>query len=528
MRRLKVSFDKNSKMHYLISLFYVMFILYTPISQAAPVKWKINKYKIVQQSVSETRNSVKKETELQEKRDSDLSGLVFGLKTAQVKELEEYLVKVGEEYQRLGFKEPRITSKTKNNDTYEVFYFNYDDGLPTAYYEMKYSTSDGEKLLGIDPTFIGNFISIDSSRALTSKNNYKLGEKVFEDLGHELFHAIQASYPTFKNNNDLGDWIVEGTATAIGEDVALKLGKLKKIKNWGQRTYSNTLWVPDLEGDVVDAYPGQEGHRTSGFWRYIGEYISSGRKARTKQVKPPSYKYLAKLFEKRIYGKTNDRKELDWVDTFLKSTESMVGRGIGDIYPLFINTITHYVPDRSSSKRADAVQIWHKCLFVSGLDCRKTSDFNAKDIGCERVDLSKDSTEHVTSATSFRKVSARCFEVFYTGPADKLDVQIYIESDDKEIINSIRTIGFQTNPLNGSKKIIKVLESTKGDFDNYPSIGLWDFQGVGFRRPKKMQKSVVFVVSNVARISSQTYEGSEKVKFNFSYSSSTGNVQLSN
>jgi hypothetical protein len=68
-----------------------------------------------------------------------------------------------------------------------------------------------------------------------------------------------------------------------------------------------------------------------------------------------------------------------------------------------------------------------------------------------------------------------------------------------------------------------------GDFDDFPSMGLWDFAGVDFRRKHRNgSKSVIFVVSNVAAIASQTYKGKEKVKFNFSYSVHTGNLELSN
>jgi hypothetical protein len=266
---------------------------------------------------------------------------------------------------------------------------------------------------------------------------------------------------------------------------------------WGQRTYSNTLWVPDLEGEAQNIYPIQEGHRTKGFWRYIGEYTSTGGVAGTKQVKPPSYKYLAKLFKRRIYGKTNDLKELDWVDSFLKSPGSRVGRGLGDIYPFFISTFTHYVPDRVVSSKGAAVEAWQKCLFVSGLDCR-AGGLTSKETGCEKVVLNEEFTDSISSATAFSKVSARCFEVIYTGPAKKLDIQIYIESENKKIISSIRTIGFQTYPQDGSEKIIRVLESSKGDFDDFPSMGLWEIEGVDFRRKNKSRKkSVIFVVSNV-------------------------------
>lgn len=477
--------------------------------------WPSTKFKILQETPS-VRFSGDYFKHLFKAQKQDVKEKFAPVKEELITELENYLHDVAIKYSvKYGFKAPAL--KLDDSNSYNIYMYNY------------IKTKEDEKIMPQALYINGCYgsekvIIMERSKVLDEVN---ISPKMFEDLAHELFHAIQGSYPLFNGNCDLGDWIYEGTATAIGEDIAIQLGKLKKIKNWGQRTYSNTLWVPDLHGEVKELYSEQEGHRTSGFWRYIGEYISSGGNAGTKQVKPPSYNYLTKLFKINIKGKTNDINELKWIDKFLKSNNSGVGRGLGDIYPLFISTFAHYVPDRDTPA-IGGIKKWHKCLFVSGLDCRYPSGGNAKDIGCERVDLSKNSKEHVTSATSFQKVSARCFEVFYSGPADKLDVQIYIESDDKEIINSIRTIGFQTNPLDGSKKIIKVLESTTADFDNYPSTGLWEFQSVGFRRPKIMQKSVVFVVSNVARISSQTYEGSEKVKFNFSYELSTGTVQTSN
>ncbi len=510
------------------ALFYSFIFMMAP-SLYAQSSWTINKYKIVQQSPDEKRHSAKQEAALQKERDEDFSGQIPGLRTAQIKELENYLEDVGKKYQKLGFNEPSITTKTKKNDAYEIFFHDYPDTYPVAYFLQKYSVSGVVK----QATHIRDNISLDSSRAIPKSNNFNLTSKAYEDLAHELFHAIQKSYPVFKSHSDLGDWITEGTATAIGEDIALQLGKLNVVdrwgssksssmRRWGLRTYSNTLWVPDLEGEVSTLYSSQEGHRTSGFWRFIGEYISSGGHPGVEQVKPPSYRYLAKLFERPIYGPTNDLKELDWLDSFLKENKSQVGKGLGSIYPYFITVFTHYATGRMKFKRKAIINAWHKCLFTSGLDCRKTIDIKSDQEACEKVTIDESATAKESSTIDFRPVSGRCIKVEYSGSSVTLDTTIKIESDDENVVKSIRNIGMQTK-----NKKIKVLVSKIGQLAGGTFFGEWTFQNVVFQRETRNgEQAVLFLVSNVAEFASETAE-SPSVKFTFNYSMSKTNLNLS-
>lgn len=493
-------------------LFLVLLLLFTPII-ATPLfadNGSTTQYTIIQNAPSPRQNPSLFTRVVNMDLVNDIADrLIDSIDEKTTNLLEEYVEKVAREYAAQGFKAPALDGTIEGTGAHPIYVYDYPDkGTPTALYSVRC-----EKMK------TSRYIAVDSSRVMI---NGKINSKVYEDLAHELFHAIQGSYALFNEHCNLGDWIAEGTATAVGIDMAKSINNTP-VKQWGQRTYSAPLRVPDLENGFESQYSSQEGHRTQGLWRYFGEYISEGGVPGVVQGKAPDYRYLTKLFDLDIQGKSSEEKELRWLDVFLKSNASGIGRGLDEIYPLFITTFAHYMPTRSNNKAKESVKPWQKCLFVEGLDCRKPADFNALRIGCEKVNFSSALTEYKTYATSFEKVSARCFEVFYDGPANELDIQIVIESNDNQLLSSIKTIGMETNPDNGLSKKIKLLNSQTATFDDYPNVGVWEF-AVNI----KGRKSVIFVVSNVAQDASKTkaYNDNEKVQFSFSYYVNSGRVDL--
>jgi hypothetical protein len=344
------------------------------LSPAYAEKWQTTKFKIIQESP-------KIEASLIDNLNNNLWFYSAKAKLTTVKinqdlivRLEKYLEKVAETYEKMGFKSPEITYE---NPHFIIYGYNYSDEKAPA--------ANGCKFLRGKTSCI---LIFDLSRATATKFGVQLSPKIYEDLAHELFHAIQGSYSLFKNHSDLGDWIVEGTAEAMGIEMAEKIAGFKGYNNlvrWGGRRYHTPLRVRDDNPIRKD-----EGYWTASLWRYIGEYISNSRKPRSNEKgSPPNYRYLVKLFETNFKGKTNENKEISLIDKFLvKKT----GKGLGEIYPNFITTFVHYVPDRVPGETRE----WLKCIFT-GLNCKKDNIKNAAK-ACVEVELGGTEIEVETKA----------------------------------------------------------------------------------------------------------------------------------
>ena len=136
-----------------------------------------------------------------------------------VTEIENYLGLVARRYEALGFLPPTLEPVIRQADgrfAYRVYLYDTDQDAPASY-----STDCAGGVLR-------RIIRVDldnpsSPAGLAIGQNGKITDKGYQDLAHELFHAVQASYPLFKENCALGDWIFEGTADALGVDLAREL-----------------------------------------------------------------------------------------------------------------------------------------------------------------------------------------------------------------------------------------------------------------------------------------------------------------
>ncbi|PHR56106.1 MAG: hypothetical protein COA43_14345 [Robiginitomaculum sp.] len=476
-------------MRVFISLLLFLFVSGFALNSAhaAPTKWKINKYIIVQQEPSAIRLPYSVEILLQEKRDI---GEEKGLTTKQMRALEQYFVDVGNEYQRQGFLEPQIDTLTKTGDAFEIFVFDYpnENNGPARYGPICASVF-----------FLPNadrYVRVDLSRIL---NGSKMATKAYDDIAHEMFHAIQQSYRLFKNNYnekcELGGWITEATAEAVGADMALTLKKVKinEIKT-GPRDYSKPLYVQHASGATQN-----RAYWTASLWRYLGEYVSNGQKfPQVKQNKRPDYRYLQKFFMKTI-DRYNQEAELDWLDDNL---DAQFGTNLTNIYSNFISSFAHYVPDRIGlSQKSYLKQVFGKC---------------------DQVTLTESITFVDTPRRKFSKVSAHCIEVIYTGGAKEIAVGIYLESD-KKTVDSIQHIGVRYHDATGNKKI-KVLPASRGSLSSGKSFSDWTFEDVPFARHGR--SSNVFIISNIAKRASDTH-ANPNVSFRVSYATSEGDVSIS-
>ncbi len=377
---------------YLGLVFIFFAVVFTvPFAFAGPTTWKINEYKIIQQAPDESRNTEEAEATLQGKRNRgeilDLEEIP-GLTDAQIKEVEQYFKDVGEEYKRLGFAEPQID--TVSDGKFEIFVYNYPDVVkgkrngPARYGPF----CGGDSLFDIQYTTYKSFIRVDLSRLYV---NGTINPKRFDDIAHEMFHAIQAGYPLFVQDVEtdctLGGWIKEGTAEAIGADIARTLKKIKinKIK-LGPRDYSKPLWVEKATGNTKN-----RAYWTSSLWRYIGEYISNGKSyPPSTQGKHADYRYLQDFFKKKI-DTPNEANELQWLD---QNLDENLDINLASLYSNFVTTLAHYVPDRHKDEIEDSVRKYHSKIFQ----------------GCKKVNLTTFDTSKFIQL-DFKTVTARCIEV---------------------------------------------------------------------------------------------------------------------
>lgn len=441
-----------------------------------------------------------------------------------IKEIERYLTEVSKRYQKMGFRFPR-TDEQKDSKII-VYLYNYDD--------------DSESLAKSGCTYIKDkerhcYIKLDSSRLLTSTSGVStskyLGVEIYEHLAHELFHSVQRAYPLFSEHANLGDWIVEGTAQAMG--IAM-LGEREKnvtknnnlIRFYGVRPYSTPLRVK-----FDNEKRRHEGYHSSSLWTYIGEHISAYGHPEVKEVSPPDYSYLHTLFENNFIGKTSENKELSWLDSFLNSKESNINKKLAYIYPQFVTTFAYFTttqePYRHKASSAKGIENWHRCIFK--IDCAiKDAEKQLEEKPCKQVYLDSQ-IPLVSISETFNKVASRCFEVFYKG-SPLTDIAVKLTSDDTNVVKSIRALGMQKEftPTQGATSLGKSIEVfTSKDITNSNTGKIkgayWELKSVNFSN----RASVLLVISNIAKNVKKTVS-SPTVHFTFSLPIDEGDISLSN
>ncbi len=122
-----------------------------------------------------------------------------------------------------------------------------------------------------------------------------------QTLTHELFHAVQYNSPLFRDHCSKPPtaWITEGTARAIGWDIARAQiaadevsGSVDPKEVHGLRDYSTPLHRPASDDDA---------YHTSSFWRFLAEYNAHfyhGPPTPTAAPSAVDYGYLNALFDR--------------------------------------------------------------------------------------------------------------------------------------------------------------------------------------------------------------------------------------
>lgn len=279
-------------------------------------------------------------------------------------EIEAYLEEIASEYEKQGFPAPYIVPLRENDNgepVYRVYYFDGEGG-PTA-------ARASDKCGRGHPYILLNGLSF-LKPVPGSPGNFDLTPKAYQDIAHELFHGIQATYPLFKANCDkgLGKWIGEGTAQAVGADMAAWWSSRQINQSyidfdwvyhrWGLRHYSSSLAKRKNEGEANLHYG------ASSFWRYLAEDLATSGAAGTKAIEP-NYTYLQKLFLSSLPGAPSVRNEISWIHQQILNLYGNK-KGLDRVYPNFISTFPAYMNTRitpTTLTPALAKDYWIRHMF---------------------------------------------------------------------------------------------------------------------------------------------------------------------
>jgi hypothetical protein len=330
----------------------ILFMVLMPVTSAAKSNtWSIKKFKVVEKLIS-------KETDIAGVRVPEpnidiLLNVQNYLTDDQEKEIENWLEKIANEFEALGFNEPRYEAKTSDGKFYEVHVFPF-DGTARA----RNDCDDPSKVTVIQINPLSDEIVKDG----------KLTEKGYQDLAHELFHTVQYAYPMFQKNCGQGEWILEGTAEAVGIETARKILNIKPYTfcQIGLRPYSEELYVYKMGGVNDKPCMQSRAYQSQSFWQFLGEYNSAHGRPNPKKFVPPNYSYLHEIFNTQ-HKSSHWKDEYEWLDTAL---QKKFGFGLSRAYPSFIGTFSAYWKKRLSgypgnfpSVAEERKKKWHEYVF---------------------------------------------------------------------------------------------------------------------------------------------------------------------
>lgn len=274
--------------------------------------------------------------------------------------MEDYLNRAARQLEAWGFPPPRlepIVTRRDGKRAYRVFYTDLADASGEYWYKRR-----GYEGLRRRPVIIlsGSSdtlswpIQTGSTRGVTVS---PFGKSV---LGHELFHAVQYSMPFFRSGSyDVGDWVAEGTAEAVGEDLYRILEGMfgqDAERAWGLRNYAIRLPVQRVS---ARATPPLATYGTASFWRYLAELHARPRHGKPgPDPQSVDYGYLVALFN-RTAGSSGAAAELRWLDEGLREAQRIGAKGLYRIFPDFISTYAAYGEHRAKSYPGD----WRKDSF---------------------------------------------------------------------------------------------------------------------------------------------------------------------
>lgn len=404
-----------------------------------------------------------------------------------VTEIETYLGLVARRYEALGFLPPALEPVIKQADgrfAYRVYLYDTDQGAPASYS----NDCNGGVLRRVIRIDLNNPSSPDS---LAIGPDGRITNKGYQDMAHELFHAVQAAYPLFNENCTLGDWIVEGTADAMGVDMARELRGIALPSNanrWGMRRYFTPLRVADDPPNPRK----QDAYKTASFWRYAGEKATLSGGIPGVEFVEPDYSYLHDFFTKNIDGQVSENTELRWLNDRLLEHPAFL-QGLNRMYAYFISTFAGYVNTRlisSATPGGDTSRnMWLGAVFDKCL-----------------VQISNSGNPPARLQLELKKVAAGCW-MFNSDIPSAIDVSVSARGG-----NAAQLSNLVVGTANGAQVGTPVIVSVNGE-----EIAFWLFS---VRNTPGVAN--VFVISNVAEDPALTKDIT--VDLEISASAWTGNI----
>lgn len=330
---------------------------------------------------------------------------------ATVTEIENYLHETAKFFESAGFKEPKLEPVVERKDgkkAYRIYLYQTEHNAPAVYR----NGCQG----GVIRQLIEVHLEPDAGSGFVIDGGGNITDKGYADLAHELFHAVQAAYPIFTNDCDLGDWIVEGTAEAIGADTALKLRGIdpRNFASLGLRRYNKALWVQDdppcLETDAggLGCLNRNDGYWSASLWRYIGEMSRNGGAYPPTTYTEPNYNYLDDFFSSPLPGRPSEDHELAWLDGNL-ADPAVFNKSLNSVFGTFTTAFSAYPKTRpgASGKLDKSKQaVWLDRVFGS----------------CPEIHINPGESPIVVTV-KLDKVAAACLRLT-TGTGSPMHVQV--------------------------------------------------------------------------------------------------------
>jgi hypothetical protein len=390
--------------------------------------------------------------------------------------IERFLGETAALFERWGFDPPDLEPIVETQDGERAYRVYLVDGLGT----------DGRYAPWCDSTR-EHVILFDARRIL---ENGALGRTSYITLAHELFHAVQFGSHFFSGaageycgngTSGVGDWIIEGQAEAIGQDV-VRLLRQQDIpparsgsgdtvgKPWGRREYDRTLPVR-LGGEKTHAY------LTSSFWRYIAEF--SATPSPTPDPVTPDYSYLAPFLtappsERDCAGTaTSCKAEVAWLDEQL---QRHIGKNLREVYGKFIPTYSLY----GTGRAGQSDETWRTKSFGALGECKVVN-----------LDKARGPVEDV-SVPVFEQLSATCFLIRTSGYSGTVNVRARADGAARDLPVADLNAGLAQPPY--ATKRARVTSGGK--------TGVWEF-------PVTANEETGFFLTNVATDTRRTREMNE-------------------
>ena len=415
-------------------------------------------------------------------------------------DIESWLKRVAKEYEVMGFNPPHWDHIDDNSfyskKAYKVYVYP-DNSSDAAHAAMlnpcALSTNNftgASQWINDNPTYM----TFNSARGV---KNGKLTTKAYQDLAHELFHAVQNSYALFRGNCQAppGAWLTEGTAEAVGIEMARKLKGKQPVGvcQMGIRRYNRELYV--REPKIIKDQCGNRSYLTQSFWQFLGEYAARefmGDTATkrgyiaTEKFITPDFRYLHNFFN-TTHAMGSRSKEYAWLNKVLRQNKRygkhQFGIFLHTAYSRFVGIFASYWkyerrklyptnnPLQSSNEpgpnsNLDRESKWMKLIYDS----------------CFEVSVTKDATPQPVTLP-VRRVAARCLKVNFNFTG-RVGLIFYASGLSKA--TELEALAISTD---GGKKIIR----------RHPAEQVEDKIGKFSNISAKAGVPQYFIVSNVAK-----------------------------